>query len=365
MTERPAETTRFACKQCGGPTQYLEGSSAMQCLQCGFENPIERAAGAAVIEYDFDEGLRNAATLRPADMFAGGHEMRCNQCGAQVITQEISTRCPYCDAPAVAEVKTGEPLVHPQSLLPFAIKRDAALGAFRSWLSSRWFAPNDLTKRAREERIDGVYLPYWTYDSATTTRYTGERGTFYYVDETYTDSKGEKQTRRVKHTRWDPVSGTVPLRFDDVLVPASESLPREMLEKLEPWDLPALVPYAPQYLVGFGAERYRIDLSAGFQRANELMSMRIHQAIRQHIGGDDQRVTTTNTQHANVTFKHLLLPLWISAFRYNEKVFRFCVNARSGEVQGERPYSVPKIVAAVVAGVGAVLGIVGTVQGWW
>ena len=65
-----------------------------------------------------------------------------------------------------------------------------------------------------------------------------------------------------------------------------------------------------------------------------------------------------NIQHADVTWKHFLLPLWISSFRYDEKVYRFMVNARTGEVAGERPYSVIKIVLFVLFIVAVVGGII-------
>lgn len=62
--------------------------------------------------------------------------------------------------------------------------------------------------------------------------------------------------------------------------------------------------------------------------------------------------------HAQVRFKHLLLPMWISSFRYKEKVYRFIVNARTGEVAGERPWSVIKIVFTVLVVIGVIVAIV-------
>ena len=56
-----------------------------------------------------------------------------------------------------------------------------------------------------------------------------------------------------------------------------------------------------------------------------------------------------------MTYKHLLLPVWILAYKYGEKTYQVVVNAATGEVQGERPYSWIKItlfvmtIAAVVA----------------
>lgn len=57
-----------------------------------------------------------------------------------------------------------------------------------------------------------------------------------------------------------------------------------------------------------------------------------------------------NTTYSEVKFKHLLLPLWISSYRYNEKIYRFIINARTGEVTGDRPWSWIKITLATLAG---------------
>jgi len=200
-------------------------------------------------------------------------------------------------------------------------------------------------------------MPFWTYDTATTTRYTGMRGDHYYVTESYTDSQGKSQTRSVQKTRWSGASGTVNNNFDDVLVCASHSLPEKLTRDLEPWDLPELQGYDDRYLSGFVTESYQVDLKAGFDSAKQVMAPKIRSTICSDIGGDVQQVTTQSSDYNNITFKHILLPLWISAYKYNDKVYRFMINARTGEVQGERPWSVIKItllVLGVIAiGVGA------------
>ena len=100
-----------------------------------------------------------------------------------------------------------------------------------------------------------------------------------------------------------------------------------------------------------------MDLVAGFGIAQQEMQPTIDATIRGDIGGDHQRIGGKDTTYANVTFKHLLLPLWVCSYRFRDKVYRFVVNARTGEVQGERPWSWIKItlaaivVAAVAAGI--------------
>jgi len=78
---------------------------------------------------------------------------------------------------------------------------------------------------------------------------------------------------------------------------------------------------------------------------NEVISS----IVCRDIGGDHQRIHSLNTVYNNITFKHTLLPIWISAYMYQDKVYRFLINGRTGEVQGERPYSAIKIALAVLA----------------
>ena len=77
------------------------------------------------------------------------------------------------------------------------------------------------------------------------------------------------------------------------------------------------------------------------------MENEIHTAICRDIGGDVQRVHSADSSYSNITFKHILLPVWIGAYRYQGKVYQFQVNARSGEVQGSRPWSWIKIALLV------------------
>src|SRR5262245_44367772 len=264
---------------------------------------------------------------------------------------QLAGECPFCGAKIVAEPTAAQAVLKPESLIPFRIDHRQASVAIKQWLSSRWFAPNALVRLAREETANGVYLPFWTYDAYTVSHYTGERGEYYWVDETYVDvdQRGNRvtRTRRVRKTRWYPASGTVSRWFDDVLIPASKSLPAERLTALEPWGLKDLKPYQPAYLAGYKAQRYQVDLKDGFELAKAAVAPAISRDVCQDIGGDEQRVHEVRTAYSGITFKHLLLPLWVSAYRFSDKIYQVLVNARTGEVQGERPYSVWKIVGLV------------------
>ena len=145
--------------------------------------------------------------------------------------------------------------------------------------------------------------------------------------------------------------------MDDVLVPATTSVSRPRLTSLEPWDLLALKPYEPAFLSGFKAQRYQVELPDGFEEAKQIVAPIIEHDIREDIGGDEQRIDNISTSYSAVTFKHILLPVFIGAYRFREKVYQVMVNARTGEVQGDRPYSFWKIFFFVLFWI-AVIGVV-------
>lgn len=339
---------QFPCSECGALLTFEPGANALTCPYCGHVNPIA-AVAETVQEEDYTAVMSDLANR--ADIVEA-ITVKCQRCAAESTLDPnvASGECPFCGTPVVSTGQSKR-LIKPKALLPFQIKHTAARDAFRKWIRSLWFAPNALKKLARlENKITGIYLPHWTYDCNTVSRYTGQRGEHYYVNVSYRDSQGNRKTRRERRTRWYPASGTVHNAFDDVLVVASRSLPRNLAAELEPWDLPHLVPYQNEYLSGFRAETYQIDLQEGFVEAKGIMDVTIRQTICRDIGGDEQRITSVHTIHSNISFKHILLPVWLSAYRYHDKVFRFMVNARTGEVQGERPWSWIKITLAVLAG---------------
>jgi len=244
--------------------------------------------------------------------------------------------------------------------VPFRLSETEARKAMTGWLGRLWFAPSTLLEYARKGRaLNGVYVPFWTFDAATSSRYSGERGEYYYETRTVqvrVNGRMETRQEQVRRTRWYSTSGRVARDFDDVLVMASRSLPERLGNELTPWDLGALVPYNPEFLAGFQAEGYTVSLADGDDEARDRMSNVILQDVRRDIGGDEQRVHNVDTDWSDQTFKHILLPIWMAAYRYGGKSYRFLVNGQTGEVQGERPWSVWKIAFTVILVVSLALG---------
>lgn len=344
----PAPRT-FPCKACGADLTFSPGDQSLKCDHCGAENEIA-ASPTIVEEKEYREAL---ASLEHSASLIERFEVRCDACGAKVQFEENLTSkvCCFCGTPIVAGAVSSKRL-KPTALLPFSITKREALERYRRWLASLWFAPSSL---AREATIDsalvGAYMPFWTYDCVATTSYTGFRGEDYWVTESYSvtvNGRSERRTRQVRKTRWYPAAGTVVDYFDDVLVPASTSLPLQEQIEAEPWDMQDLVPYADEYLAGFRCESYSVDLVEGFNGAKVRMRPTIESSIQRDIGGDHQRITSMHPRYDGILYKHILLPLWVSTYRYNRRVFRVMINARTGEVVGNRPYSAWKIAGLVL-----------------
>jgi predicted RNA-binding Zn-ribbon protein involved in translation (DUF1610 family) len=354
MTLDPPPTTPtiagarfFPCKQCGAKLQYEPGTKFLKCPYCTTENEIPDD-GARAQELDYNAAISRLKGEAPK---VDSPIVTCEHCHATLTLASniTSLDCPFCGSPIVATGARAA-LIQPNAILPFKIPRQQATDAYRMWIRSRWFAPSALKRQAMlDAALSGVYIPAWTYDCHATTRYTGQRGDAYYVTESYTVN-GRTETRQVRKIRWTSVAGVVEDDFDDVLVTATASLPEHQLDKLQPWDLASAQPYRDDYLAGFKAECYQVDLPHGFEQAKAIMAPTIDQSIRADIGGDEQRIDAKQSAYSRITFKHLLLPVWLSAYRYQGKLFQFLVNARTGEVQGQRPWSWIKITFAVLAG---------------
>ncbi|VAW60636.1 Primosomal protein N' (replication factor Y) -superfamily II helicase [hydrothermal vent metagenome] len=338
------------CEECGADLSFKPGTKHLTCTYCDHKMAFAEAESIdqAHTELNLDDYIDN---FDANTQHIERHVVDCQGCGAETELEENqqSALCPFCDAPLILQQSCTKKTLKPAGVLPFSVEKSQARENFKQWLSKLWFAPNDLKKQiTQQDKFKGIYLPFWTYDCDTYSYYTGQRGIYYYETVSRTDSDGNTTSKEERRTRWSYVSGEVYNSFDDILVPASNSLAQDKLNALEPWDLHQLVDYKDEYLSGYLTETYQVSLRSGYESAKNTMDSRIHREIERHIGGDDQQVDSVETRYMDATFKHILLPVWISAYRYRDKLYQILVNARTGEVQGMRPYSWIKITLAII-----------------
>lgn len=354
---RAARAFKFPCAGCGADLAFDPREQRPKCPYCGHVGEAPKG-GPAVVERDLAAALskaaeRRAEVARTTDL----KEVRCENCGANVQFAGALTaqRCPYCGQSMAREgVHESTQRLAVDGVVPFQIDQGKAKQNLDAWVRSRWFLPSKLAHGGITASFQGVYLPFFTFDALTANRYTGLRGEYYWV----TVGSGKNQ-RRVRKTRWYPAAGSFRRFFDDVLEGAGSGLPAEKLAELEPWPLKELKPFAPEYLAGYLARTYERSLPDCFHGAKGQMEAGIESEVRRRIGGDTQRVFSIDTDWSALTYKHVLLPVWMATYRWNQKTYRVVVNAATGEVQGERPWSWVKIALFVLAILFGVLVIAG------
>lgn len=341
------------CPSCGSALVYSPADKSLKCPSCGFiqENQAEDTNNIATFENDFHA----QANLNEQPEKITVH---CPSCGAESIFPDnmVAGFCSFCKSPIVAADKTVKS-IRPHGLIPFAIQKKDAAQSFSKWVKSRWFAPNALKKAALSQNMTGSFYPSWTFDFDTKCVYTGRRGIEHKETRTRTVN-GKTQTTTVTRVVWYNTSGVVFDKFDDVLVPASSKLAKDRQNEVENWSLKNAIDYNDDKIRGFVEYSYDLPLNDGLTHAKEKAQSTIKSHIRRDIGGDRQEILTMNVMYANLTFKQLLLPFWTSAYRYGGKNYEYVVNGETGKAGGSRPYSVPKILFAVLLGLIAFIGIV-------
>ena len=350
----PGQQRRYACSSCGAAVAFDPGTTTLACPYCGSRTDIAVTAGTK------NGFAAYVATAPPPVSGLPAVSVRCDRCGSTEETTALSGRCPSCAGAVVVGDDLGGRLKAPDGVVAFAVTRERATAEFAQWAGSRWFAPNALKKVVRTDSMSGCYLPHWGFDDRTSTDYTGRRGEHYWVTETYTvtvDGRQETRTRQVQKTHWYPASGRVSRAFVDVVAPAVTSPDRHLLDQLGPWETSSATAYDPALLAGFDTPRYSVTAQDGFADARRQMARQIEHDCRADIGGDEQQVSTMDTTDADVLFRLLLMPLWMATYLVGGRTYHVYVNANTGEVVGERPWSAVKISLAVLAAVAALAAV--------
>lgn len=346
-----ANVSQFTCQSCGGILKWNIQKQSFECESCRTPGRIilsdEKIYHHPLKEYKERE---TSGVSFPEKSFSV-----CASCGAEVIFEEnqTATVCPMCGSSQVNNEKqiAGVP---PDGVIPFKIDKADAQENFKKWVKSRWFAPNRLKESYQQGKLAGIYLPFWTFDADADAHYQGQGGIFVVEDE---DDEGHSRTR----TDWYPVSGYVQNNYDDIQICSGGQQAQEVIDGVLPYSTEAkALPYSGAYLSGFGAEHYHFDANEGFEHAKREIDQDLTSLAEGNIilqGYDTANVQSLDVNYKNVAYKHLLLPAWLSGFAYKGKQYTYIINGENGNVGGQRPYSAPKIITAILAALLILFGI--------
>lgn len=291
----------------------------------------------------------------------------CPQCGATVEMADntLADRCAFCETPLV-DAEAVE--AHIDRVAPFDLDRTVASKRLRQFLADQWLAPETVRHEVAPEKLNGVLVPFYAWDGVARSRWSARVGFHWYETQTYTvivNGKPQVRTRRVQHTEWFPLDGTHAADYAGQLVSASRGLPEAEANALEPFDLGRAVPFAPQLVAGWLAERPTVGDAEARQVATQEIARLENAAIGRFLVGDAKSNVENQTELSVTRVEEVLLPVWIATYRHGGEVFRLLVNGQTGEVVGKAPRSAFKVgcivavVLALVLGALAVLALAG------
>lgn len=326
-------------------------AQALKCPNCGIEVGIENNPDN-VVEHNLN--IHAIRTIKVEEK--SSTSMECEGCGAMVEVDATSTAttCPYCGSHYVLSKKQIESII-PDGVIPFRIDKNAVEVIFRDWIKKRWLAPNVLKTLYQKDKVQGIYMPYWTFDADTSTSYTAMGGINYEVE--YKDSEGKKHTRI--ETKWYPTSGHIDYFFDDVLVRASNKLSKTLLSWIEPYNTKNVASYSPDYMSGYCSEIYTIDLQEAHNEAINKMSSDIYYMAERDVLRRYDRVSSIrlHTSYSDETYKHIFIPVYSTAYTYKNKYYNVLINGETGKIKGEYPKSPVKIAAIIIIILSILFGI--------
>lgn len=338
------EETDKKCPRCGGVMDFNPETGNLHCPYCDYEEEIknEEELPEKAQEMDFYKAEHTANK----DWGVETKTVLCKACGAESIYDALQTSavCPFCGSNQVMDQNDTDTIA-PGGVVPFSISDKEASELFKKWIKRKFFCPKLAKESAKPDRFNGIYLPYWTFDTKTYSTYTGEYG----IDHKRKDKDGNTHIE----TDWHRTSGRYEEFIDDELVLATKNQDMSMLRGIEPFDTEKNKSYKPEYIAGFVAERYSIGLETAWSTAvksinNKLKNHVSDKIVKEHRA-DRSRNVTLKTQYNDITYKYLLLPVWISNFKYNDKVYQFMVNGQTGRISGKTPVSIPKVVLTILA----------------
>lgn len=349
LAEMAFENAALRCAACGSPAE----AGASWCAACG--SPLAGPGPVAVAGAP-PARLEPAALPEPVEILTAGFQ--CESCGATVQCEagRRALVCAFCGSTYVVELP-GASLAHlvPELVLPFKLDQPKAAACFAGWCGQGFFTPGDVRALASMDRLQGVFLPFWTFAMRAQSTWEADIGEYWEQQITRRNAQGKNTSHTIRRTEWHPLSGRHHSFHFHHLVSGASGLPQEEAQAVLPFDLMAMQRYRPELLAGWLAEPFSVTPEAALTACQEAFTALEGERIRAFLPGDTNKGLEWTTTFDQVTEDRLLLPFWIGAYRYRGKVFRFVMNGQTGKATGTRPKSVPKILAVVFAGLLLVL----------
>lgn len=344
-SDKKIETNISKCPNCGGNATFSAKLQKMKCGYCG--SVFDIVNEEKVTEKDITDLINNGKAWTNTEVY------QCQTCGAKTIISktEVAHTCSFCGTTNVVKTKELSG-IKPQGVIPFKLDKDAASTVAKNWAKKKFFAPNDFKKSANAENIHGVYNPAFTFDSVTSSKYSGRLG----KTETYTTTVNGKTVTH-STTKYFDISGSQDMEFNDLIIQASSTIPDGTLTKISPFPTQDAPAYKEEYLHGFSASTYSKSGEQCWKEGQTEMKKQIEAKILKKYDYDIKVSFNLSTNFAKNKYKFVLVPVYVGHFNYKAKLYNFFINGFSGKMTGKSPVSPIKVfffilgILVIIAGI--------------
>lgn len=348
----------FKCPQCGASTRFDVAAGGIACEHCGYTMGAQtETVGLQAQSMEF-----TLETLSKASLGWGiaRKEMHCNSCGADMAIPEkaLSATCPFCASNRVNVREAPADQLRPRFLIPFKIQPQATRAVAQKWLGQGWYHPDELGASAMVDRFTGIYLPFWTFSAKIVSDWKAQVG--YETQESYYDHNDKTwKTRTRIDWRWE--NGRIKLDVNNLLICGSLHISGTLVRRLYPFNLNELVGYAPDFLAGWQAQTYELTLPKAWEQGKAEMREQAKGTCYAAINSRHIRNFNMTADFGEETWRYILLPVYVAAYKFENKVYQVMINGQTGAISGQKPVAWWKIWLAVAAMLspGFCLGLVG------
>ena len=323
-------TVIYKCKNCGGPVKYSATLGKFNCEYCNTVYSEDEVKALTLLSEREDVVV---------DAVNGDYvEYHCPSCGANIVTDEttVATNCYYCNNPIVMSGKL-ESSQMPTKVIPFRVDKKKALESFESWIKTKKFVPKSFFNDKQEiEEINGVYFPYWLYNTNVLVDIDREGS------RTYTRTEGDYRVTYRKDFRIVR-KGDIDVKNLPKLALAKSN--KVLVESVYPFDFNNAINFDSSYLSGFVAEKKDIEKEALMNSIEDDVYKYSTKVVRDSMTGESVNVVNNDFTIGQGSFEYAMLPVWAISYndRDSNKHFFFSVNGQTGKVVGKLPIDNAKL----------------------
>lgn len=327
-------TVNYKCPRCRAGLGFDPTSGKFVCHYCDGIFSKEEMEILIQKEDAKQEDLQSPGAEN-TKMLANMQLFSCPSCGAEIMTDAYTTagRCVYCGNNAVIGSRL-QGAYAPDYMIPFELSKEEAIQTYKKELKAFPYAPNIFRKNATLEKITGVYIPAWLYSGMAQVDMLGEGKINY-------STSGYKCTEHV--TEYYEVMRQGDLNFEKVPIDASQKMDDHLMQAIEPYPYHEIRPFDMSFLSGFLADRFDEDAN----RRMDLAKKRIYYAVDSITRADCKEYSSLSYKKFDVEIKNMeysyaYLPVWLLNVRFNNKLYYYAINGKTGKFAGSFPISKAK-----------------------